>query len=51
MEVCPGGLLGLVDPSDRDDVLRTVQAALADRYEEGVGIRLGAAVWMVTAQA
>ena len=47
----PRGLLGLVDPSDRDDVLRTVQAELADRYEEGVGIRLGAAVWVVTAQA
>jgi hypothetical protein len=32
-------------------VLRTVRAELVDRYEEGVGIRLGAAVWMVTAQA
>jgi len=46
----PRGLLGLVDPSARDDVLRTVQAELADRYEDGVGIRLGAAVWLVTAQ-
>lgn len=47
----PRGLLGLVDPSDRDDVLRTVQAELADRYEEGVGIRLRTAVWVVTAKA
>lgn len=47
----PRGLLGFVDPSDRDDVLRTVQAELADRYEEGVGIRLRAATWVVTAKA
>jgi len=47
----PRGLLGFVDPSDRNDVLRIVQAELADRYEEGVGIRLRAAAWVVTAQA
>jgi hypothetical protein len=47
----PRGLLGLVGPSARDEVLRTVRAELVDRYEEGAGIRLGAAVWMVTAQA
>jgi hypothetical protein len=47
----PRGLLGLVDPSARDDVLRTVHAELVDRYEAGVGIRLGAAAWVVTAQA
>ena len=47
----PRGLLGLVDPSDRDVVLRAVQAELADRYEEGVGIRLRAAAWVVTAKA
>jgi SAM-dependent methyltransferase len=47
----PRGLLGFVDPSARDDVLRTVRAELVDRYEEGVGIRLGAAAWVVTAQA
>jgi hypothetical protein len=47
----PRGLLGLVDPSARDDVLRTVHAELADRYVDGVGIRVGAAVWVVTAQA
>jgi len=45
------GLLDFVDPSDRDGVLRIVRAELADRYEEGVGIRLRAGVWVVTAQA
>jgi len=47
----PRGLLGFVGPSARDEVLRTVRAELADKYQEGVGIRLGAAVWIVTAQA
>ena len=47
----PRGLLGLVDPSVRDDAIRTVHAELAYRYEQGVGIRLGAAAWVVTAQA
>ncbi len=46
----PRGLLGLVDPSARDPVLRTVRAKLVDRYEQGVGIRLGAAAWLVTAK-
>jgi ubiquinone/menaquinone biosynthesis C-methylase UbiE len=47
----PRGLLGLVDPSARDDVRGTVHAELVDRYQQGVGIRLGAATWVVTAQA
>jgi SAM-dependent methyltransferase len=47
----PRGLLGLVDPSARDDVLRTVHAEFAERYEDGVGIRVGTAVWVVTARA
>ncbi len=47
----PRGLLGFVDPSAREDVLRTVHAELVDRYEHGAGIRLGAAAWMVTAHA
>ncbi len=46
----PRGLLGFVDSSARDDALRTVRAELADRYEDGVGIRLAAAAWVVTAQ-
>src|SRR5689334_15239071 len=44
----PRGLLGFAAPSAQDEVLRTVRAELADRYEEGVGIRLGTAVWLVT---
>ena len=47
----PRGLLGFVDPPARDDALRTLHSVLVDRYEEGVGIRLGAAAWVVTAQA
>lgn len=45
------GLLGLVEPTQQADVIRTVSAALCDRYEEGIGIRLGAAAWVVAAQA
>ena len=33
------GLVSLVDPSDRDDVIRAVSADLKGRYEEGVGTR------------
>lgn len=47
----PRGLLGLVDPSARAEVIRTVSAELSDRYEEGIGVRLGAAAWLVAAQA
>jgi hypothetical protein len=47
----PKGLLGFVDGDSRDDVLRTVRSELIDRYHEGVGIRFGAAAWVVTAQA
>ncbi len=47
----PRGLLGLIDPSARDDVLRTVHAELVGRHQQGVGIRLGAAAWVVTAHA
>ena len=47
----PRGLLSHADESDRDDVLRIVRAELADRYEEGVGIRLRAAAWVVAAEA
>jgi ubiquinone/menaquinone biosynthesis C-methylase UbiE len=47
----PRGLLGFVNGDSRDDVLRTVRRQLDDRYQEGIGIRLGAAAWVVTAQA
>ena len=45
------GLLSLVDPSAREDVIRAVSADLRDRYEEGIGTRLGAAAWVVSARA
>lgn len=45
------GLLNLVDPDARTDVIRTVSADLSDRYEEGIGTRLGAAAWVVASQA
>ena len=47
----PKGLLGFVDGDGRDDVVRTARSALNERYHEGVGIRLGAAAWVVTARA
>jgi SAM-dependent methyltransferase len=45
------GLLGLVDAGARDEVIRSVRAELVDRYEDGVGIRLSAAAWVVIAEA
>jgi ubiquinone/menaquinone biosynthesis C-methylase UbiE len=45
------GLLSLVDPSARADVIRIVSADLTDRYEEGIGTRLGAAAWVAVARA
>jgi SAM-dependent methyltransferase len=45
------GLLNLVDPDTRTDVIRIVSAQLSDRYEEGTGMRLSTAAWVVAAQA
>jgi SAM-dependent methyltransferase len=45
------GLLERVGPDLRPAVLDTVRASLADRHEPGVGVRLGAGAWMVTAAA
>jgi SAM-dependent methyltransferase len=45
------GLLGLVDPSTLPEVIDTVRADLAERYEPGVGLRLGAAAWVVSGRA
>ena len=47
----PRGLLGFVDDNRRDDVRRVVHDELIDRYVDGVGIRIGAAAWVVTARA
>ena len=43
------GLLGLVDPGVRGEVARSVSSDLTESYEEGKGLRLGAAAWVVSA--
>jgi SAM-dependent methyltransferase len=45
------GLLGFVDQNALPEVIGRVRAGLADRYEPGVGLRLGAAAWVVSARA
>lgn len=45
------GLLGLVDPIAQAEVVRIVSAELGERYQEGVGTRVGAAAWVVAARA
>ena len=44
------GLLGMVGPDGRDEAVEAVRAALRERYEPGVGVRLDAAGWLVTAE-
>ncbi len=43
------GLLGLADAAARPAVVDVVRTALADRYEPGVGVRLGAGAWLISA--
>jgi len=45
------GLLDLAGSDDHDDVIEAVRVSLTERYEPGVGVRLGAGAWMVTAHA
>jgi ubiquinone/menaquinone biosynthesis C-methylase UbiE len=45
------GLVGLVGTDAHDEVVEAVRSSLTERYEPGVGLRLGAAAWMVTARA
>jgi ubiquinone/menaquinone biosynthesis C-methylase UbiE len=44
------GLLGLAGPDAHDAVIDTVRRELAERYEANVGLRLGAAAWLVSAR-
>lgn len=44
------GLLGQLEPDARATAIESVRAALADRYESGVGVRLGTGVWLVSAR-
>ena len=43
------GLVGLAGSDARDEVVDAVRASLTERYEPGIGVRLGAGAWMVTA--
>jgi ubiquinone/menaquinone biosynthesis C-methylase UbiE len=45
------GLLGQVAPDVRAATIDAIRAALADRYEPGVGVRLGTGAWVVSARA
>ena len=44
------GLLGRLDPAARDAAIESVRGALAERYESGVGVRLGTGAWLVSAR-
>jgi SAM-dependent methyltransferase len=44
------GLVGLAGTDAHDAVLQAVHASLTERYEAGIGVRLGASAWMVTAR-
>ena len=43
------GLLGRLDRDQREVALDEIRATLAEHYEAGVGVRLGAAGWLVSA--
>lgn len=43
------GLLGRIAPASRATVVDAIRASLAARYEPGVGVRLGAGAWLVSA--
>jgi SAM-dependent methyltransferase len=45
------GLLSHVADEDRDEAMAAVRAELERRYEPGVGVRLDAGVWLVSASA
>ena len=43
------GLVGLAGTDPHDQVVEAIRSSLAERYEPGVGMRFGAAAWLVTA--
>ena len=43
------GLVGLAGTDAHDTVVEAIRLSLADQYQPGVGLRLGAGAWMVTA--
>jgi SAM-dependent methyltransferase len=44
------GLLGLAEPEARAAAIEAVRGSLAERYEPGVGVRLGTGAWLVSAR-
>lgn len=44
------GLVGLAGPEAHDAVIETVRGELAERYDPDIGLRLGAAAWLVSAR-
>ena len=44
------GLVGLAGADAHDTVVEAVRRSLADHDEPGVGLRLGAGAWLVTAR-
>ena len=44
------GLLGRLDGDARDQAIEEIRTTLAERYEPDVGVRLGAAGWLVSAR-
>jgi len=44
------GLLGRVEPEARPAVIQAIRVALTERYEPGVGVRIGTGAWFVSAR-
>jgi SAM-dependent methyltransferase len=44
------GLLSRVDEAEREETRQSIRASLTQRYEPGVGVRLGTGAWLVTAR-
>lgn len=44
------GLLGRLEPAARAEAVESVRGTLADRYESGIGVRLGTGAWLVSAR-
>lgn len=44
------GLLGRLEPDVRTGAIEEIRSALSERYEPGVGVRLGTGAWLVTAR-
>ena len=43
------GLVSLAETDAHDKLVEALRLSLTERYEPGVGVRFGAAAWMVTA--